>query len=249
MKKWLVLLWLLVPVALVSYHFSAGVEAIAWREADEYRRTAKDHEAAGQWEPAIEAYQQALNAMPATADADPASREARDQMRLAQIRARFQLGRLDETVSSLRAFLDEVEQTHGPRSDTAYDARDLLGRVHFQTMVAMRLESAEAEVWKRQWELSRQNFRYLAERTDGPRNALDRKNLEVVIKSADLPVLALPPPPTGGAGGGGATALAPPIVPPPPTDAAAAPVVTDARPRAAADGKAAVTPPEFDLGS
>ena len=33
MKKWLILIWLLIPVALVSYHFGPGQAALAYRQA------------------------------------------------------------------------------------------------------------------------------------------------------------------------------------------------------------------------
>ena len=43
-KKWFVLVWLLVPVALISYHFGPGQEALAWREADAHRNEARELE-------------------------------------------------------------------------------------------------------------------------------------------------------------------------------------------------------------
>src|SRR4029079_4043868 len=117
---------------------------------------------------------------------------SRDQLRLAQIRTRFQLGKLEETIANLRSFADEVEATHGPASSIALESRELLGRVHFQAMIALRLESAEEAVWKKQGELARQNYLFLAEHSGPSRNGVDRKNLEVVIKSADLPPELLP---------------------------------------------------------
>jgi hypothetical protein len=249
MKKWLVLIWLLIPVALVSYHFGPGQEALAWREADEHRNEAKDLEQGGNWEQAVEAYQQSLNSLPAFDDRDRASALSRDQLRLAQIRTRFQLGKLEETIANLRAFADEVEASHGPSSSIALESRELLGRVHFQAMIALRLESAEEAVWKQQWELARQNYRFLAEHSGAGRNGVDRKNLEVVIKSADLPPELLPPPPAGGGGGGGG---APPKVPPPPNADANA-ITTqppDNRPRQPKQSLSELPPPpEFELGS
>lgn len=249
MKKWLVLVWLLIPVGLVSYHFGPGQEALAWREADEHRNEALDLERGGNWEQAVDAYQQSLNSLPAFDDRDRASVLSRDQLRLAQIRTRFQLGKLEETIANLRSFADEVEVTHGPASSIALESRELLGRVHFQAMIALRLESAEEAVWKKQWELARQNYRFLAEHSGPSRNGVDRKNLEVVIKSADLPPELLPPPPAGGGGGGGGT---PPTVPPPPNADANA-ITTqppDNRPRTPKQSLSELPPPpEFELGS
>ena len=189
-----------------------------------------------------------MSAVPASADDASAAALARDQLRLAQIRAAFQLGKLGDTLTDLRQFVEQVEQTHGPDSPLAYDARDFLGRVHYQAMIALRLESAEKQVWMKHWELSRQNFRFLAEHSPPARNGLDRKNLEVVIKSANLP--PPPVPPAGGGGGGGAalTFTPPPPTPPPPT-AGSGTAPPDSRPRAPTLNNSEVTPPEFELGS
>jgi hypothetical protein len=250
LKRWLVLLWLLVPVGLISYHFGPGQRELAWREAAALRTDALRHERDQHWEQAIAAYGEALHAVPAQADDASAGALARDQLRLAQIRAAFQLGKLDETLVDTQQFVKDVEATHGQNSPLAYDARDFWGRVHYQAMIALRLESAEKQVWMKHWELSRQNFRFLAEHSPPSRNHLDRKNLEVVIKSANLPT---PPPPPAGGGGGGGGAAALTFVPPPPTQtpptAGAGVAPPDSRPRAATQNLSEVTPPEFELGS
>ncbi|QDU29726.1 hypothetical protein ETAA8_48410 [Anatilimnocola aggregata] len=248
LKKWFVLLWLLVPVGLVSYHFGPGQQELAWREAAAYRAEAEEHEKKQHWEQAIAAYGKAVSAVPSFGDDASAASVARDQLRLAQIRAAFQLGKLDDTLTDARQFVEQVEATHGPASKLAYDARDFLGRVHYQAMIALRLESAEEQVWRKHWELSRQNFRFLAEHSAMARNDLDRKNLEVVIKSANLP--PPPVPPTSGGGGGGGAApptFTPPTNAPPTSGTATAP--PDNRPRAPTLNSSEVTPPEFELGS
>lgn len=249
MKKWLILLWLLVPVALLTYHFGPGQAALAFRSAQMHTEQARQLEHELNWSDAIAAYDLALHKLPESTETAAASSLARDQLRLAQIRARFQLGRLAETIDNLNTLVEDVERDHGSESPLGYDVRDFLGRVHFQAMVALRLEQAEDAVWRRHWELSRQNFRFLAEHTRGQRNALDRQNLEAVIKSAELPPDAFAAP----AGGAATTAgLATTKTPPPPNAAAGngGPPTLDSRPRPPIPG---VPPPpvpeEFDLGS
>lgn len=253
-KKYLILLWLLVPVALLSYHFGPGQDALAFRQAQQHLEKARNLEAAGHFEEANEKYAQSLAALPIVAEPSAKLRMSSDQLRLAQIRIGFRQGRLAETIESLNSLAADVERVHGPDSPLAYEVRDFLGRVHFQAMVALRLESAEEEVWLRHWELSRQNFRYLAEHTGSNRNQLDRKNLEVVIKSFNNPTpptvaaaaatvatntaglnnLLAPPPPTPPLGNGSG--------PPPP-------VVNDARPRQPTPDVPEPVVSEFDLGS
>jgi hypothetical protein len=245
-KKTIVILWLLIPVALVSYHYGPGRRVLAWHDAAELRQEARTAEAAGNWELAATKFNEAAAAVPGD---DAEARLARDQLRLAQIGAAFQLGKLGDTLTDLRQFVEHVETNHGADSELAFDARDLLGRVHYQAMIALRLESAEEQAWMKHWELSRQNFRFLAEHSSTRRNDSDRKNLEVVIKSASLPT---PPPPPAGGGGGGGGAIAS-LVPPPPTltppTAGAGAGPPDNRPRAPALKNAEVVPPEFELGS
>lgn len=243
MKKWFVLIWLLVPVALLSYHFGPGQEALAWREAQTHLAEARQLEHDGRWEQAVTAYQQTLGALPAHPQPAKDEAQARDQLRLSQIRARFQLGYLAESIAELRLLAEDVERTHGADSPLTFDVRDLLGRVHFQAMVALRLESAEEEVWKRHWELSRQNFRYLAEHTRGRRNHLDRQNLEAVIKSANLPEEAFASPSGGGVASTSALSTPTKTTTPPP------PIVTDNRITLAPPSNVEVTPPEFELGN
>ncbi len=254
MKKWLILLWLLIPVGLLSYHFGPGQDALAFRQAREHLLVAEKLEQQGHYEEAIEAYAESQATLPAEESTASASDVARVQLRMAQIRGRFQLGQLAETIENLSGLIAEVERDHGANSPLARDVRDFLGRVHFQAMVALRLESAEEEVWRRHWELSRQNFRYLAEHTSGARNVLDRQNLEVVIKSFNTP-----PPPTAAASAASAstaglnTVLTP--TPPPPNAATGngggppPPVTLDARPRQPTPEQPEPVANEFDLGS
>jgi hypothetical protein len=243
-KKWLILVWLLIPVGLLSYHYGPGRQALAWQEAAAIRAQATAAEKEGHWEQAVTNYGQALGAVPTSEVDDSDEALARDQLRLAQIRSKFQLGDLAETISDLEQFVKQVETTHGLESPVTFDARDMLGRVHYQAMVALRLESAEKQVWMRHWELSRQSFRFLAEHSPPSRNLSDRKNLEVVIKSANLPT---PPVPSGGGGGGGAALQASKRPTPPTTGSGVA--APDQRRLTPTNSISELNPPEFKLGN
>lgn len=249
LKKWLVLVWLLVPVGLLSYHYGPGRQALAWQEAASLRTQARAAETEGHWEKAVASYGQAVGAVPtsdvSTGEVDASDAAfARDQLRLAQLRSSFQLGDLATSLADMEQFVKQVEATHGLDSPVTFDARDLLGRIHYQAMVALRLESAEKEVWMRHWELSRQNFRFLAEHSPKSRNLSDRKNLEVVIKSANLPT---PPVPSGGGGGGGAALQASKSPTPPTSGTGVAP--PDQRRLNPTNSISEVNPPEFELGN
>lgn len=250
MKKWFFLAWLLIPVGLVSYHFGPGQKAVAYRTAQAHLHEAEAFEGDGHWDEAIDQYDKAVVALPAADDQQAELIVARDQLRLAQIRDRFRLGRLAESITSLDLLAADVERTQGPNSPLAYDVRDFLGRVHFQAMIALRLESADEAVWKRHWELSRQNFRFLAEHTQGKRNHLDRLNLEAVIKSAELPLETFA---SASASTAVTAGLHTPTTPPPPDappgGSPQTTTVIDARPRKPQPETPVPLPDEFDLGS
>jgi hypothetical protein len=183
MKKWIVLAWLLLGVAMLSFQAGPGQEALAWKTAREHFLEAGELHKEGHYDEAIEQYTESLTALPSKDGTDEAVGTANHQLRLAQLRSRFQQGRLADTIEGLAVLAKEVEQEYGPRSDMAFETREFLGRVYFHAMVALRLEAAEKEVWIRYWELARQNYRFLAENSGRKRNPTDRKNLEVVIKS------------------------------------------------------------------
>ena len=237
-------------MALLSYHFGPGQDALAYRQSQQHLDAARQLEADGHYEEAIGAYSESIAALPASDEPSADLALVRDQLRLSQLRCRFQLGLLAETLEGMHLLVADVEREHGADSPLAHDTRDFLGRVHYQAMMALRLESAEEEVWRRHWELSRQNFRRLAEHSDGARNDLDRRNLEVVIKSFNLPT-----PPTAAAAAAAAantnglnTVLAPPTVTPPVTGAGV-PTTTDARPRQPTPDTPEPVANELELGS
>lgn len=116
MKKWLVLGWLLIPVALLSYHFGPGQDALAYRQAREHLAEAQRLENEGHFEEAIDVYAESLAALPVVDQPSADLRVARDQLRLAQVRGRFRLGRLAETIESLNILDADVDAEHGQRT-------------------------------------------------------------------------------------------------------------------------------------
>ena len=63
-KNLLIFLWALAPVALLAFHFGPGQAGIAREEARASIQTALDFEADEQWQQAIDAYNNALAALP-----------------------------------------------------------------------------------------------------------------------------------------------------------------------------------------
>ncbi len=191
-KNLLIFLWALAPVALLAYHFGPGQAGLAREEAKANIQAALDFEAKKQWQQAIDAYNDALAALPDTETAK------RQQLQLARANARIYVGELPEAMLSMEHLLDETAR--GDDSELESKVRSSLARAQYYTGWLMRLELAEKEEWKEPLEKARQNFRLLAEqtaKTDAKASEDHQKNLEAVVRLARMDlseVQALPLP-------------------------------------------------------
>ena len=191
-KNLLIFLWALAPVALLAYHFGPGQAGLAREEAKANIQAALDFEAKKQWQQAIDAYNDALDALPDTETAK------RQQLQLARANARIYVGELPEAMLSMEHLLDETAR--GDDSELESKVRSSLASAQYYTGWLMRLELAEKEEWKEPLEKARQNFRLLAEqtaKTDAKASEDHQKNLEAVVRLARMDlseVQALPLP-------------------------------------------------------
>src|SRR5689334_11989029 len=101
-RKILLGIWLLVPVALLAYHYGPGQARLAQDRAALKIAEAKTLEAKEDWASAYRVWSEALAGTP---DTQPATRF---QIRLALARTRIQMGGLPEAMHDLSSLLDEV---------------------------------------------------------------------------------------------------------------------------------------------
>ncbi|MCA9177428.1 MAG: hypothetical protein KDB14_23245 [Planctomycetales bacterium] len=250
MKKWLVLVWLLAPVALLSYHYGPGQQAVAWQAARRHYERALRLEADGRFDEAQAAYHDSQQALPRGDDDETPTpiKTASSQLRLAEARMQLRQGQLANSLQALRGLLSDVQREHGELAPVTLETRELLGEAHYSAMVALRLEAAERDVWMRHWELARQQYRRLAEQSPASRNARDRENLEVVIKSFQRQTVNTQ---AASAATNVNTAGLDVALTPPPPDAPGTgpPVLNDARPRPPSPDAPTPVANEFDLGN
>ena len=191
-KNLLIFLWVLAPVALLAYHYGPGQAGLAREEAKASIQAAMDFKAKEQWPQAIDAYNEALAALPQTETAK------RQQLQLARANARIYVGELPEAMLSMEHLLDETAK--GSDKELESKVRSSLASAQYYTGWLMRLELAEKEEWKEPLEKARQNFRLLAEqtdKTDATASEDHQKNLEAVVRLArmdlsDVQALPLP---------------------------------------------------------
>jgi hypothetical protein len=156
MKRWLLLLWLLVPLPVVVWHYGPGQRWLARDKAQDLLREAHRAEENRDHATAENLYRTAIGALGAH---DPAIKM---KMELAAVKNRYQQGgALDATVAADALFNDARFNSMPPRLQR--EARELAGRMHYYSAWVMRLEGARRELWLEEAELARQNFRMLAE--------------------------------------------------------------------------------------
>jgi hypothetical protein len=209
MRKLLLFVWLLIPVAAGAYHYGPGqdrmrgdraAEAVSRAEAaaSKARATAAksgDDAARALWADAEEAYGEAIELLPQGSAA-----EAR-RLRLERAKAQMFVGKLPDARRDLAGLVDEVAGDPKPDAKLLDDARAALANAQYYSTWLLRLGGASREDWEPEIEAARQNYRLLAENAatsgDSKLAALTREDLESAVRLermdlADLQGLPLP---------------------------------------------------------
>ncbi len=174
MRKYLVLLWLLLPLPVVVLHYGRGQEWLARDKADDFIKQAQAAEREGKWQLADDRYRDADKAI------GSGDRDLKLRLDLARVRTRFHLGEAVAAIDGIDKLLDDAAISTMP-VEFQNEARALAGRIHYYAGWVMRLEGAKRDLWMEEAELSRQNFRLLSEQNASP------KSPEVSSKSSDTP--------------------------------------------------------------
>lgn len=175
-KKILFALWLLVPVAVLAYHYGPGQARLNTERAAQSIAAARAFEAKEQWPEAVQAWADALAATPAD------KKLARGQIQLAHANARIYVGELPEAMADLEKLLSEMVAA---KTDATLqrEVRSALGSARYYAAWLMRLEGAATDEWLVQAESARQHFRLLAEETkDKSLATAFEKNLEATVR-------------------------------------------------------------------
>jgi len=181
-RKLFLTLWLLLPVALLAYHFGPGRDELARDRSADRLQAARQAEVSEDWAVALKAYEEALALVPQE------DFEARARIRLAQANARIYTGELPEAMQDLDGLLEDVLKSNGEGSLTG-EVREALASSQYYAAWLMRLEGADRSEWTVQTDQARQNYRLLAEQSaagGGTRTADLQKNLEATIRLAQM---------------------------------------------------------------
>lgn len=188
MRKYLVLLWLLLPLPVVVLHFGRGQQWLALDKAADLVRKAQSAEKQQDWARADALYQEAAGHAGTQDDA------LRMRLDLARTRTRYHMGEAVEAIDRADRLLDDAALKKMP-VEFQREALELAGRIHYYAAWVMRLEGAGRELWMEEAELARQGFRLLTEKS-GAQGAVEyastqQENLESAVQLQRLSLTEL----------------------------------------------------------
>ncbi len=163
MKKWLVLLWLLVPVGLATYHYDHGPKRIREEKAHVFLQDIQrmERQKDPDWENIITNYD--LLAGMLTRDADPLMLR---EIRLAKVSARLESLDLAKAIDDLDVLLPEVADAYGDNASITRATREAMGKAQYLAAWTLKSALSPEKEWLPYAERARQSFRYLAEHED-----------------------------------------------------------------------------------
>jgi len=158
MKRGLLLLWLLLPLPVVVWHFGPGQKWLARDLANRLIRGAEAEEAQGDYARAAELFQDAA------AQVGDGDQRTKLQLGIAQVRMHYLQGSAVDAIDGADRLLADTTFQSQPEP-LRHEARELAGRIHYYAAWVMRLEGARRELWLEEAELARQNYRLLTEQS------------------------------------------------------------------------------------
>jgi len=162
-RKTLILLWMLFPIAVAAYHFNYGDRHVMREQAYvrlcEIRRLEQQQEP--DWAAIIQEYAALADDLPA--DEDPL---VRCQIRLAVCKARLEMLDLDTAIEELTRLLQETAAAYGENTRITRGVREQLGKAHYYATWVLKTNNSPESEWRPFAERARQLFRQLAELED-----------------------------------------------------------------------------------
>jgi hypothetical protein len=179
MKRLLLLLWLLLPLPILVWHYGPGQKWLARDRAHALIQRGQQAEAQKRWAEAESSYQEAAGHIGNT---DP---RVKMQLEVALVRARYRQGGALDAIDGIDRILTDPTLPSQP-AELQREARELAGRIHYHAAWVMRLEGAQRELWMEEAELGRQNFRLLTESSLAAQQTnyaqLQHTNLEAAVR-------------------------------------------------------------------
>jgi hypothetical protein len=209
MRKLLLTVWLLLPAALIAWHFGPGQDFVkkddaaaamerafeAAARAREVAASEGDLAAKHHWTDADAAFGEAIAALPSDEQATVR------RLKLERAKARMFLGQLPEVRKDLDTLVEYLAKDPETDPKLLAEGRAALANARYYMTWLMRLEGSPREEWEPEIEGARQTYRLLAEQAGKTGDAAGaeraRKDLESAVRLermeiGDLQGLPLP---------------------------------------------------------
>ncbi|MFT6107935.1 MAG: hypothetical protein ACJA2W_000844 [Planctomycetota bacterium] len=193
MRKFLIGLWLLLPVAAWAYHEGPGQERMALDATDAKLELAREAAATGDWPGAITQFEAAIKELPALDT--PERLAASRRIRLSAAKAKLNASRLVEARDEIKDLVKEISEDKVAAGDPVQaalldEAREAHANAQYYWTWLMRLEGAPRTEWEPEVEVARQTYRLLAEeaevRGESKMAVSLMEDLEATVKLARL---------------------------------------------------------------
>ena len=184
MRVFLLLLWLLVPIVALAYHFGPGQEKQTLDEVQTLLAAVKQHAAKEQWALVVDKCDQALARLPKERTSD--SR----RLVLERAKARMLNKQLPTAHEELVALVDDLSADPAADRQLLAEAQAALANSRYYLTWLMRLEGKSRDEWEPEIEASRQTWRMLAEQAVADGRDSDaqryREDLEATVRLARM---------------------------------------------------------------
>ncbi|MEM9478370.1 MAG: hypothetical protein AAGA58_01770 [Verrucomicrobiota bacterium] len=184
MRRFLLFIWLLLPLGVTAYHLGPGQDQMDLDEAAQQVAIAEKHAAEEDYDGAVAAYDFALAALP-----EEETALARE-VRLNRAKAKMLTTLLPEARAELEDLHRELEDAGDADARVKDETRAALAGSQYYMTWLMRLEGFSEEEWMPEIEASRQNFRHLAENAEASGDKVSagafQKDLEAAVKLARM---------------------------------------------------------------
>ena len=164
-RRALTLLWLLLPVGVLAFHFNYGDTYVQRERAAAHLRRIEHLEAMDDkqrdWAQIITEYD--------TLEREVAAIEPPrviHQIRLARAKARLEMLDIATAITDLTTLLQEAAVVHGEDAPVTRSVRETLGKAHYYATCLLQANNSAESEWRPYAERARQLFRFLAEHED-----------------------------------------------------------------------------------
>ena len=184
MRVLLLVVWLLVPVGAVAYHYGPGQSKLKLDQVSELIRNANQLSETKDWTAAQKEFEKALGLLPDD------QTEMRRELRLEICKIQVENKQLPTAREDLSSLVSEVEADSNCNPQFVADARSALASSQYYMTWLMRLEGQPREKWEPEIDAAQQNYRLLAEQAnnngDQPTLKIRQEDLESAVRLARM---------------------------------------------------------------